>query len=92
MNFRILKKIGEEPGFFSEPRSNLNSLVALDCASGSLSKKVTLICHCEAETEKETDCEGVKGIKRPKPSVVAVVYMKGKSGHPERFDCPGKSC
>lgn len=34
MNFRILK-IGEEPGFFSEPRSNLNSLVALDCASGS---------------------------------------------------------
>jgi len=35
MNFRILKKIGKEPGFFSEPRSNLESLVALDCTSES---------------------------------------------------------
>ena len=35
MNFRILKKIGKEPGFFSEPRSNLKSPVALDCTSES---------------------------------------------------------
>ena len=35
MNFRILRKIGEEPGFFSEPRSKLKSLVAFDCTSES---------------------------------------------------------